>query len=359
MMRIELLPARCGDCILVEYGPASARVLIDTGFVRTFEEAIAPRLAQIDATGEPVALELLVVTHIDRDHIRGAIPLLQQSPAKASPAEVWFNGKKHLADELGVQDGTVFAALLEERFADRWNKSSPFAGKAVKVPEHGALPTVTLPGGATITLLSPYQDALTKLDAKWNDVLGSVDWDEAKPVIARDPKDDTLGQRDPVSDVSAKAIRKLAAKAVYEDRAEANGSSIAFLFEYDGNRVLFTGDAHPSVLLRSLERYSPGKKVELAAFKLSHHGSATNLSDALLEKIDCTNWLVSTDGSSFGHPHGEAIARLLVREGAKTLYFNAATEYTTVWNNDEAKGKLKYRTVYPERTGAPCVLELK
>lgn len=354
MIRVRLLPAACGDCILIEYGDAPSRVLIDAGFKRTYDETLRPHL---DALGAPVPLDLLVVTHIDRDHISGALPLLDAAPALVDPSDIWFNGKKHLAsDHLGAAHGDALATILEARFPSRWNAAAPFRGKAVRVLDAGQLPAVTLIGGATLTLLSPYADALRALDDHWQSETADAWGDAAKP--ARVSGDDKLGQRRPLASVDAAKIRALAAKATDEDDKPANGSSIAFIFEYAGRRVLFTGDAHPSVLLRSLERYQPDGRVALDAFKLSHHGSGTNLSDTLLDKIDCANWLVSTDGSSFGHPHGEAIAKIIVRPGKKSLHFNALSPWTRVWNDAAARRAFDYDTAYPERAAEGCVLKL-
>ncbi|MEW7990063.1 MAG: hypothetical protein AB2820_07400 [Candidatus Thiodiazotropha sp.] len=43
-------------------------------------------------------------------------------------------------------------------------------------------------------------------------------------------------------------IEQLLREEYTEDNSSANGSSIAFLVEYDDYRVLLAGDAHPSTL---------------------------------------------------------------------------------------------------------------
>ncbi|MTV91723.1 hypothetical protein, partial [Streptococcus pneumoniae] len=71
----------------------------------------------------------------------------------------------------------------------------------------------------------------------------------------------------------------------------ANGSSIAFIFEYEEKKILFGADAFPTVLLESLERLSPDGNVSFDAVKVPHHGSKGNLNHSLLEKINCSNYL--------------------------------------------------------------------
>lgn len=109
MIRIEVLPAAFGDCLLVEYGKAKkeSRILIDAGLVSTYKTVLKPRLAMLSKAiaKKKVPLELLVVTHIDRDHICGVLPLLEASPAVVEADEIWFNGYKHLSDGLGVEEG--------------------------------------------------------------------------------------------------------------------------------------------------------------------------------------------------------------------------------------------------------------
>jgi len=74
MLRVEMLPADRGDCLLIEYGATDEveyRVLIDGGHANAYEE-VQERLLQVptDAEGRR-QFELLVITHIDGDHVDG------------------------------------------------------------------------------------------------------------------------------------------------------------------------------------------------------------------------------------------------------------------------------------------------
>ena len=360
MIRIEVLPAAFGDCLFIEYGSAASphRILIDAGLAATFQTALAPRLARLPA---PVALELLVVTHIDRDHICGILPLLRAAPRLVEPADVWFNGRDHLTgDELGAKEGEALGKLLMKAHLP-WNAAfGPHARHAVVVPDRGALPTTTLPGGAVITLLSPYAGALAALAREWDDQLGAWDAEPEPTPAPAVPQigDDLLGKRPPLESIDVDTVRELADAELTEDTAKPNGSSIAFLFEYHGKRILFGADANPSQLLRSLDRLSD-EPIELDAFKLSHHGSMNNISRDLLAKIRCPRFLVSSNGDSFGHPHPETLACIVTASPKKkTLCFNYETPYTTVWNEPSTMKKFAYDVAYPEDPAAGYVLSL-
>src|SRR5918999_468109 len=98
MFRIEMLPAYEGDCLWVEYGQADAprRLIIDAGRKATYQ-ALVERLVALD---QPV--ELFVMTHIDDDHIFGAVPLFADARVKPTIfKDIWYNGYTHLDPDVG------------------------------------------------------------------------------------------------------------------------------------------------------------------------------------------------------------------------------------------------------------------
>jgi hypothetical protein len=142
------------------------------------------------------------------------------------------------------------------------------------------------------------------------------------------------------------------------DPEPPNGSSIAFIAEWDGRRILLAGDAHPGLLAESLGKLVPaGGPVPIDLFKVSHHGSHGNTTRELVEVLDCRRFLISTDGKRHGHPDPEAIARLLrfAPDGEKTLYFNYATGRTTPWDDANLKAQHGYQAVF---AGADGILEI-
>ena len=69
-IQVHLLPARNGDCLLISAGP-ELHFLLDTGFKSTYTEYLKPLLQSLAAKGQQ--LSLCIITHIDEDHIAGAV----------------------------------------------------------------------------------------------------------------------------------------------------------------------------------------------------------------------------------------------------------------------------------------------
>ena len=95
MFEIEMLPAREGDCLWIRYGTAKKQyqILIDGGRAATAKELKA-RFAALPAAQK--TFELLIITHIDRDHIEGVLGLLEDPHLSLRFKDVWFNGFDHI-----------------------------------------------------------------------------------------------------------------------------------------------------------------------------------------------------------------------------------------------------------------------
>jgi hypothetical protein len=253
--------------------------------------------------------------------------------------------KKTKPDVLSTRQGRDLASILySDPQVIAWN--AEFDGGAVVVPDTGPLPTVTLEGGMVLTLLSPLQSNLTRLDQKWPEALREY----LQP--ARPTRPPTLGAK--------LDLAKLASSKFKPDHAPANGSSIAVLAEFRGKRCLLAGDAHAPTLAATLSRLAgKRKKVALDAFKLPHHGSRSNISNEVLELVECNRYLVSTNGVKFNHPDAEAIARVVVNGGDRVqLYFNYDSPSTKRWKDPALQGgPYPFTTIYPPKNES-AVIEL-
>src|SRR6266545_4956913 len=114
MLTLEMLPADQGDCLWIEYTDAgqTRRILIDGGTPSTY-----PRLKKrIEALPLPERrFELFVVTHVDSDHIGGAVKLIDDPADGLTFGDVWFNGFGHLPkpdDQLGAKQGEELTRML-------------------------------------------------------------------------------------------------------------------------------------------------------------------------------------------------------------------------------------------------------
>lgn len=363
MFRIELLPALHGDAIWIEYGsPGSIhRILIDGGPLRAYEalEARVQRVPESERT-----LELLVVTHVDSDHIEGIIKLLNQPQLGLRLRDLWFNGWPQLTTPLydePVTRSPTQGRFLEVRIRDQaqpWNRW--FGGRPV-MSSQTALEAVQLEGGCLLTVLSPNAKQLERLRTAWTRAAEQLD---AKP----DDLDffaqrllDARHYRD-AEEVVADASVPPTALPQKLDAAVANGSSIALLAEFDGRSCLLLGDAHAPVLENSIRQLLAARgqdRLRVDAVKVPHHGSAANLPASLLELIDGRMFLFSTNGDIFGHPDEAAVERVLrAAQRPPTLVFNYLTAQTCTWGDATRMRQYRRHVVYPDagKEGVACDL---
>ena len=318
MFRLEMLDASDGDCLLLSYGDAASpsHVLVDGGRAAT-ARPLRARLRQIsDRDGR---IRLAVLTHLDADHIGGFLALAREGAWPVPIDEVWFNGPAddRAADAMGFRQAEEFSQALR-RMGAAVNRS--FGGRSVMVPPMGPLPVVTLEDGLSITLLSPDTSGLALLRREWRV------WAEALDAGGEARADgemvQAMGRR---RAVGSPDLVELAARAEVEDSTVPNGSSIAFLAEHEGKRVLMGADAHPGLLEANVRRSCgvSDARLKVHLLKVPHHGSARNLTKSLLDALDCSRFAFSTDGTRHGHPDSETVARILTRvPGRKELIFN-------------------------------------
>lgn len=356
MFEIHMLPAHHGDCLWVEYGNKAKpnRVLIDCGTGSSYA-ALKERIVALP--GDQKHFDLFVVTHVDDDHIGGSLKLLvEQQKLGVSFGDIWFNAFPHLdgkaivsgPDLLGAKQGEKLSELIVEGGLP-WNRC--FAGKAVVCKEGVELPQVTLEGGMKITLLSPYWEQLEKMKKAWID-----ECRKAKLLPGGGTEDfvvdDTLGDD----------IDTLANLPFDPDTAPANGSSIAFIAEYEGARALFGADAYSPVLVKSLQTMGHGanNRLRVDALKAPHHGSSHNFSRDLMECIASDKLLISTNGDRFKHPDKAAIARMVKFNAPDaTLCFNYLTEFNSFWGKPSRQEKFRYQALYPEQANEGLRVRLK
>jgi hypothetical protein len=343
VLKLEVLPAGHGDCLWIEYGdPASPRrILIDGGANGSYKRALQARVAR--SGGE---LELLVVTHIDADHITEILELIDDGRIGIQPKDVWFNGFRHLPGEdpetLGpVQGEKLTDYLVKQRVP--WNVA--FAKKAVVVPDQGELPRVGLDGGLTLTLLSPTVQALADLRPVWEKEVRKAGLD---PNMAEGPEA-AAEEGFELLDAAPPNVESLAATPFVEDSSEANASSIAMLLDFEDHRILLAADAHPGVLTSTINRHNGDTRLKLTACKIPHHGSKFNVSRQLLDRLECDTYIFSTNGAHFRHPDREGVARVIQWGGElPKLIFNYKTSFTEIWKPKAVKERFHYDATFPE-----------
>jgi beta-lactamase superfamily II metal-dependent hydrolase len=344
MLDIEMLPAREGDCLWLRYGDkkGTRQILIDGGRAAT-AKILKKRFAALPPSERE--FELLIITHVDRDHIEGVLKIIEDPRLGVTFKDIWFNGYHHLYNAsiqaMGPTQGERLSrALVKQRLP--WNKA--LQGNAVSL-RGTQIRKIKVAGGLVLSLLSPDSQKLSDLIPVWKKECrkaGLMAGAKAKPAEMRS-RIESLGAPD---------VEKLALRKFESDPGAPNGSSIAVLAQYKGKSVLLGADAHVDLLIKSIKKLKGSKKrLQADAFKLAHHGSDRNVSKELLELLKCRHYLVSTNGSYFEHPSMTAIARV-VKFGGKglTLHFNYQSAFNKMWSAPKLRNRYGYRVQYPDKS---------
>jgi hypothetical protein len=339
--RVIALPASEGDCLVISYGSNGPEhhIVIDGGR----KSAAGHLRSYLDEQGID-RLELLVVSHVDADHIEGILEFLEEA-SDTQIDDIWFNGYRHLSpclSAMGPVQGERLTALLAAR---RWNVA--LDGASICLPASGVPRSMPpLAGGMQLTLLSPSIGKLVAMQDVWEAECAKAGLTPGVDAV-EEPVPPGLQPQGP-SD-----LESLADMVTPLDKAPANGSSIAFLAEFGGKRALFGADAHADVLIAALDAMTPAGPVDLDLLKVAHHGSHANTSRALLERLNCSNFLVSTSGARFKHPDPAAIARLVLAGGeTPMLHFNYDQPRTRFWHTRARQtGEPDYQCLFPDAIG--------
>lgn len=382
---MNIFPALNGDSILVSYGSNEKKhILIDCGYVTTYNTFIKKELVEIANNGE--CLEKLIITHIDSDHIWGALSLLKDNQKKIIKIkEVWHNTFRHLFNDsqkeetvsnknekivkkilsrgyfnnelkvgekqISAEQGTTLGALL---LKGQYNWNNDFNRKAVCVENKK---NIKVDENSQIILLSPDNEKLNNLKTFWNSELTKYDlkyskedgklYDDAFEMLLTWVKESQAKDSKPISS-NKMQIKELLTLIPVEDKTPTNGSSIAFVLKIKEKQLLFLADSHPKLILKSLLEYQQEGVIHFDSIKVSHHGSFNNISLDLLKKIDSEVYIFSTNGNRHSHPDKETIAHIVGRksEFVRQLFFNYKTLNSEYFDNKDWMKTYNYSIHY-------------
>lgn len=305
-IEIKFYKVKCGDCIYIKYKNEDEiiNIFIDAGFADTYKSTLKPELERITENKEQI--HLFVVTHIDQDHISGMKPFLKQYDFSLIQ-DLWFNYADKftvpvdkIEAEISVRQGISLRDFCKNK---GYSITKVIAGEEKKV------------SNISFRILSPSIQGVENFINEWKD-------EEKELEFKVSPKANDYD----------KSLDDLYHNSFIEDTEIPNGSSIAFLFEVDDFKAVFSADAHPSVLYNSLIKlgFSKEKPLKLNLFKIPHHGSKRNLSKELIEILDCQNYVFSANGINRDNlPNKETISRVIKFSPTKTtkaFYFNYDNE---------------------------------
>lgn len=365
MLKLKMYPAKNGDAFLV-YSPGS-NILIDAGYASTFTDHILADLRDLASAGD--ALDLIICTHIDSDHIGGILEFIASNGPPGARSiievnEVWHNSLRSLPATPGAPDTASDRRLLEA-IQRRGFRPPPAAGPAanpISARQGSSLATLlrrqgylwnsgdgttcvalghmthTLPNDVQVQLVGPPMTRLQELRSWWLAQLRKLSYKGAATVdaLVEDAYEMLCASsREPgpamVKTISASSSRRLADVYV-PDVSPTNGSSISVVVERNGRRLLFLGDAWAEDVAAELRRQRKGDALQMFdAIKVAHHGSIHNTSVDLLSLIDAPVYLVSSNGYGHNHPDFEVLAEIVDRPATfeRTIHFNYETPAST------------------------------
>ena len=378
-IQIKTFQTGCGDCIffVIEGDIGRYAMMIDCGvFTKEIESFIRERLG--------CHIELLIVTHIDEDHIIGIRDMLEQMP-ELEIGELWFNSyKRPNGEEIPLTDreklvlkrlyaaNPVMMDIINAKVSARQSLTLSEAilnhANAKKAWKRERINTdmgdYSILGGeyGKITILSPREKELEVIDEKFKSLFFDFFHHEHHDVPLE--KDDSLyemlqlianAQDDQDIDTGEKAAAQTLTRDYLKEAtrhrvlksSEANEASIAFVWEKEGTRLLFSGDAAPKIVVENIAKLYREGVTRFEAVKISHHGSSHGTSNALMRLIDAPHYFF-TGGEEDVRPHIDAIARVITRElpewiEQRTLHFNYENNWTDeLKKNQELQAAFHY-----------------
>jgi beta-lactamase superfamily II metal-dependent hydrolase len=324
---LEALAAKEGDCLLLHYGDDAEphRILIDGGPSGVFTATLRKRLLELKRPDAPLPLELVMVSHIDADHIKGVLDLLksikeQRDSGLQPPFEIrglWHNSFEILLERVSAQmtaqmpqaaavaAGTVPAGLNANPFlgaiAASVKQGNDVRNLATQlaIPINPLVPTplvlasktgktrLKLPGGLTLTILGPHEAEIERLEEEWVDA--THDGRASTAAFAAD----------------------------YLNRTAANVSSIVVLAEFrpggrKTRRMLLTGDAGGDLMMEALELaglLTHPRPLHVDLLKVQHHGSRHSVDKVFFTRVTADHYVISGNGKH-ENPHAETLTWL-------------------------------------------------
>jgi len=313
-IKFEFFEAGCGDSILVSTDEGT-HILIDGGVSSTYQDAISYSLDEVDK------LDLVVVTHIDNDHICGIMELLNDNYNRPKVKQLWFNMASEEmmftssnSNEIGQGQGNLFTYFISQFQIPYFNN--------IYLDENEKNNIFLIGSDINLILLSPSSKDLEKLrEKKWYDNEILRDCNGRKVEIGGTNRPIDRRELDTLYDT------KFGLETSY-----TNKSSIAFIVEYKEKKFLLLGDADIRVVNTQLKKlgYSKNNKLSVEFVKLSHHGSKKNINSEFLDLVETDTFMTLTDGthpnnSKYKHPDKETYALILNHEDRAdniNFYFN-------------------------------------
>jgi hypothetical protein len=354
---LDVRRARQGDCLLLHYGTKEkpGLVMIDGGPRGVYGAHLKPRLHAIrkahglDAN-KPLDVDLLIVSHVDDDHIQGILDLTKEmleakrehQPQFVQVSSLWHNSFDeiidHKPDELTASVKQQFGPASVSgsgEFSDdeKSEVEDQYAGSDPDVSPEQEEELVS----STLKILASIEQGFQlRVDAEALEFPRNPEFDGGLILAGKDGiaigQDLTFTVAGP-NKVELVALhkkhnawRKQLAKeektppqalAAYVDKSVPNLSSLVLLAKVADKAMLLTGDARGDKILQGLEAVGlmkKGGKIQIDVLKVPHHGSSNNVDDDFFERIVAKHYIFSGNGD-YGNPERETLEMLFNARG--------------------------------------------
>ena len=364
---LDVRRARKGDCLIVHYGTKTepGLMLIDGGPADVYQPHLKPRLAEIRkarglGAGETLPVDLLMVSHIDDDHIKGVLELTKEMIEAQGPKPLKINGLWHntFDDIIGNNPDKLRAAvtasfgtaslsgdgeevegldpeaakvlasvsqgfrLRDDSRALKLRINPQFKGKLV-IAKKGAK-QVDMGKGLKFTVVGPMNDEILALQQAHDEFLEKQQGKKGE-----------------------------ASLAAFTDTSVPNLSSVVVLAEVGKKRILLTGDARGDKVLAGLELAGLLKKdgkIHVDIFKCPHHGSRRNNDPISFRRITADHYVFSGNGEH-GNPHRETLEMLLAERGDEKYMIHLTYPIDEIDVARKAEEKKKGKPWSPKKQG--------
>ncbi|MCY6382627.1 MBL fold metallo-hydrolase [Hoeflea prorocentri] len=321
-LTLRAIRAKHGDCLLLF--AEDATVLVDGGPSGVYQRFLRDQLEALPKNGdEPPLIDLLMVSHIDADHIDGILDLtdelIEARDEERDPVvhirRAWCNGFPDTIAKItgaGVAasraDAASLASALDELdFGDfdpcdsKLVLSSVGQGRQLRLDlkalnidvnqrfknRLALLGNAASPwkcGALSLDVIGPSQEQIDDLKKKWAKDLNKI--------------------------LKKEADAETAAHSM--DTSVSNLASIVVFAEAGGKTALLTGDARGKMIMEWLEetgRLAPGGSVHFDILKNPHHGSKRNVTPEFFERVTADHYVFCGDGKH-GNPEPETLKML-------------------------------------------------
>ena len=324
-------------------------------------------------------IDLLIITHIHSDHILGVVQMIEETPG-LEICKIIFNcyqrpqigtlktltqAQQKRLDGIKSEISCVYHDVVEHEVSaaqaiydlSKTILSTPGLKTAWKRGYYAldATNKEDLKEWGTIKFIAPTMKEIKDLDKEFRSILFNELFIEDDHAVFEDSEslyemliryanlctEEKAEEYETAGEDLEQSMADAIDEAVKESEiSRSNKSSLAFVWEKGDKKILFLGDASPSLMTKGLLYHYPTGPWPMAfeAVKVSHPGSHNNTTTGLMALVDSEHFFV-TGGEEGARPSKAALGRILLPElkcgiSQRTLHVNHKTDLTELLAKD-------------------------